>query len=72
MTRARTQLTLSHPECRTRYGDTERCDASRFIAELPERALDATHLAPAVDPRERQKALARGHLAALRNLLTEG
>ncbi len=64
ITRARKRLTLSYPKTRTRFGQLEPCDPSRFIAELPDVELPA----PEALEDKRQK-LAAGHLAAMRALL---
>jgi len=39
MTRARRQLHLAYTESRVIYGETRRCEPSRFIAEIPMQLL---------------------------------
>ena len=67
ITRARSTLTFTHARQRRRYGETVRCEPSRFLAELPAAGLDRVDDRPE-DPaaqRERGKA----HLAALKGML---
>ena len=71
ITRAKHELTLSYPLHRTRYGESETCEPSRFIAELPARVLDAEFGTPMIDPLDRQKQLAQSHMAAMRAMLAD-
>ena len=45
ITRARQRLTLSHAKTRQKFGETQHCESSRFLFELPEQDLDgAEHI----------------------------
>ncbi len=66
ITRARKYLTLSYPKQRQRYGETDGCDASRFLSELPD-----LQLPPPGAIESRTKNMAAVHLAAMRALLEE-
>ena len=45
ITRARQRLTLSHAKTRQKFGETQHCETSRFLFELPEQDLDgAEHI----------------------------
>ena len=67
ITRARKTLCLSYPLTRSRYGNCEHTDPSRFIKELPSEVMEGT-----AQPSEaRNQKLAMGHLAAMRALLND-
>ncbi|QFY41803.1 AAA family ATPase [Candidatus Methylospira mobilis] len=69
ITRAMKDLTFSYCSHRSRYGETVRCEPSRFLDELPADDLewtDRTALSP-----EEKKERGQASLANLRNLLSE-
>ena len=68
ITRARMGLTFTLARQRRRYGETTSCVPSRFLAELPDGALDLEGELIARDPTER-RAHAAAHLAAMRAML---
>jgi ATP-dependent DNA helicase Rep len=70
ITRAQKTLTLTHAKRRSRYGESEQCDPSRFIDELPEDLLehDKKKTANTKDERAEGKAT----LAGLRDMLQKG
>lgn len=67
ITRARETLTLSMASTRRRYGETNNCSPSRFIAELPEE--DLVYLGEGIEVTEdEQKDINRTHLANLKSM----
>jgi len=69
ITRAMKDLTFSYCSHRSRYGETVRCEPSRFLDELPADDLewtDRTALSP-----EEKKERGQASLANLRSLLSE-
>jgi ATP-dependent DNA helicase Rep len=70
ITRARRSLTFTLARRRKRYGETVHTEPSRFLAELPEDALDWDERR-GNDP-ETAKARGMAHLASLRGLLDGG
>jgi ATP-dependent DNA helicase Rep len=68
ITRARKSLTFSLAKKRKRYGETNTCDPSRFLAELPAEDLQWEGGDQPADPEEKQ-GRADAHLANLRGLL---
>lgn len=69
ITRAQKTLTLSLAGRRKRYGETIRCEPSRFLLELPQEDLQwkGRQTDPAI-----QRQTGQQHLASLRKLLQEG
>jgi ATP-dependent DNA helicase Rep len=67
ITRAQKTLTLSLTEKRKRYGETEICEPSRFLLELPQEDLRWEGRGQ-TDP-ETRKETGRNHLADLRKML---
>src|SRR6056297_1353544 len=66
LTRAERQLTISFCRSRRQYGETRKCESSRFIDELPRELLDW----PGKDGRKQVDAgAARDNIAALKALL---
>ncbi len=68
ITRARKSLTFSLAKKRKRYGETNICEPSRFLAELPAEDLQWEGGDQPADPEEKQ-GRADAHLANLRGLL---
>jgi ATP-dependent DNA helicase Rep len=68
ITRARKTLTFSLAKKRKRYGETNACEPSRFLAELPAEDLQWEGGDQPDDPEEKQ-GRADAHLANLRGLL---
>ncbi len=68
ITRARKRLTLTYASGRKRYGETQDCDISRFLSELPEDLLEWDGEKAEVDETSRQKTGAMA-LAQLRDML---
>jgi ATP-dependent DNA helicase Rep len=69
ITRARRRLTLSFAASRRRFGETQECDVSRFLSELPDDLLEWDGEAREVDEDSRQKTGALA-LAQLRDMLS--
>ena len=67
ITRAQRSLTLTYARRRTRYGETQECEPSRFLQELPEAHLEWPDAQPA-DPEE-QHLTGKAHLDNLKALL---
>lgn len=67
ITRAKQNLILTMADRRRRYGETTRCDVSRFLAELPESDLDwPDQKAPLTETEQQdQNQFYRDQLAAL-------
>ena len=66
LTRAERQLTISFCRSRRQFGETRRCEPSRFLDELPKDLLDW----PGKDGRKEVDAgAARDNIAALKALL---
>ncbi len=70
ITRAQRSLTFSLAQRRRRFGELVVTESSRFLAELPEDALQWDHQREA-DP-EARRARGMAHLANLRGILGEG
>jgi ATP-dependent DNA helicase Rep len=70
ITRAQRSLTLSYAKSRRRYGETLRCEPSRFLTELPEELLHWRGRDSERDEAE-TKQTAKAHLANLRAMLDD-
>ena len=70
ITRAQRSLSFSLARTRRRYGETESCEPSRFLDELPPEDLSWEGRQQA-DPEKRQ-AEGKAHLSRLRELLQQG
>jgi ATP-dependent DNA helicase Rep len=66
ITRAQKTLTLTHAKRRTRYGETEQCDPSRFIDELP---ADLLERQGQEQNKENPRETGQATLAGLRDML---
>lgn len=71
ITRAQRGLCLTLAKKRRRAGELQECQPSRFLDELPQEHLE--WFGRSMDRNEeKSKALAKSHLAGLKNMLTEG
>ena len=68
ITRAQQTLCISHTHQRSRFGEVQACDPSRFLEELPQECLVWPDKAPP-DPQE-ARLTARAHLSNLKSLLS--
>lgn len=67
ITRAQQHLTISYAKTRTKYGETETCDPSRFLDELPTEHIEWQDK-KVITPEQRQ-ATASAYVASLSALL---